>query len=88
MLSDLGGPSGLWGEECSLSVFQKDSSGLWTKKLQGSKCGSWEIGEPDRQPLLGLGRVVGAQGGNSKSEEKWLDGGWISEVSLVGFVEG
>ena len=39
-------------------------------------------------PLLGLGRVVGAQGGNSKSEEKWLDGGWISEVSLVGFVEG
>lgn len=84
-MSDLGRPSGLGGEECSLLVFQKDSSGLWTKKkLQGSKCGSREIGEPT--PRGGKGSV--AQGQSSKGGGKWLDCRCISEVSLVGSVEG
>lgn len=49
MLSDLGGPSGLWGG-CSLSVFQKDSSGFVDKETAGEQVWSREVGEPDRQP--------------------------------------
>ena len=86
MLSDLGGPSGLWGEECSLSVFQKDSSGLWTKKLQGSRCGAGRSVSQTGNPRRGKGS--GAQGESSESGEKWLDCGWISDLPLVGCVKG